>query len=230
MIMSTECFMRETCGKYKSNRCNCDGSFCLKLFKLDRMYNEALISPSQRKHVNFRLDSNRCDYDAFMKLSEIEAHIEDFVSGGKSLLLNSSICGNGKTAWSLRLIQSYFEAIWHKCDLSCQALFVNVPRLLLALKDNISDPSDYVKHIKDNILTAPLVVWDEVGVKALSEYEHEHLLNFINARIDMQKANIYTSNMNALQLKEKLGERLFSRVYNLSTIITLHGSDKRGIL
>ena len=99
-----------------------------------------------------------------------------------------------------------------------------------ALKDNISDPSDYVKHIKDNILTAPLVVWDEVGVKALSEYEHEHLLNFINARIDMQKANIYTSNMNALQLKEKLGERLFSRFYNLSTIITLHGSDKRGIL
>ena len=124
---------------------------------------------------------------------------------------------------------SYIFHIWYKSDMSCRALFINVPWLFIALKDNISSPSEYIKHIKENVLTADIVVWDEIGTKAVTTFEHEHLLSLINARIDNNKTNIFTSNLSPIQLKESVGERLYSRVINLSDIIEFKGSDKRGI-
>lgn len=84
-------------------------------------------------------------------------------------------------------------------------------------------------YINENVLEADLVVWDEVAIKNLSNYDHEHLLSMINVRLDQGKSNIYTSNLSKEDLYEKVGERLYSRIVNLSTVIELRGSDKRGI-
>ena len=127
------------------------------------------------------------------------------------------------------MIQAYFNAIWHKCDLNCKALFINVPRFLLSLKDNISQKNDYVEHIKNNILEADLVVWDEIGTKAVTQFEHEHLLSLINNRIDYNKAQIFTSNLHPMALRDVVGDRLYSRVINLSTVMEFKGADKRGL-
>ena len=89
--------------------------------------------------------------------------------------------------------------------------------------------SSYIEHIKKHVLDADLVVWDEIAVSDLTKFEHEHLLNLVNTRIDYGKSNIFTSNQGPEELKEKLGERLYSRVVNLSTNIELFGSDKRGL-
>ena len=45
----------------------------------------------------------------------------------------------------------------------------------------------------------------------------------------MGKSNIYTSNMTANELNERLGSRLYSRIQNLSVDIEFAGSDKRGL-
>ena len=127
------------------------------------------------------------------------------------------------------MIQAYFNSVWYKCDLNCKALFINVPRFLLALKDNISNRSDYIEHIKKFVLDVDLVVWDELGIKDATQFEHENLLNLINTRIDYNKSNIYTSNLTPQELRDRLGDRLYSRIVNLSTDIELFGSDKRGI-
>ena len=98
------------------------------------------------------------------------------------------------------------------------------------MKESITTESEYINHIKKYVLDADLVVWDEVGVKALTNYEHEHLLNLINTRLDEGKSNIYTSNLDAEELREKVGERLYSRISNLSIDIEFHGVDKRGMI
>lgn len=229
--MSNDCYIKNTCKKYNNGNCDVnDSQFCSKLFKLDYLYNESLISETQRKPIALRLDSTGTDREVFLKLKEIELNIEDFVKKGNNLYIHSLICGNGKTAWSLKLLQAYLNSIWYKSDLNCKALFINVPRFLLALKDNITEKSDYIDHIKKNVLDADLVVWDEIGVANLSKFEHEHLLNLINTRIDYNKSNIYTSNLGPMELKEKIGERLYSRVVNLSLDIEFFGSDKRGLV
>lgn len=230
MILSNNCFLHDRCKKFNNKECNLeDEIFCIKLFKLDYLYNESLLTDQQRKYIALRIDADGTDRDEFLKLKDIESNIENFIENGESLYIYSSNCGNGKTAWSIRLIQSYFNNIWHKCDLNCKALFINVPRFLLALKDSISNENPYVEHIRKNVLSADIVVWDEIGTKAVTQFEHEHLLSLINARIDSNKSQIFTSNLEPEELREAVGERLYSRVVNLSNIIQLKGSDKRGL-
>ena len=193
MITSKDCYLFEKCKKYANDNCNLsDDAFCIKLFKLNYLYDEAHMSIKQRLYTPLHIDADGTDREQFLQLKEIETTIEDFVANGKNLYIHSSTCGNGKTEWSLRMIQAYFNAIWHKCDLSCKALFINVPRFLLSLKDSITSQNDYIEHIKKNILDVDLVVWDELGIKNATQFEHEHLLNLINTRIDYNKSNIYT--------------------------------------
>lgn len=223
MIDNKDCWLLNDCNHRDCNQ------FCMRLFKLDYLYEQALISHQQRQHVNLRLDSNCCDLEAFKTLKNIETNIEKFIANGDNLFLHSTIAGNGKTAWSLRLVQSYFNKIWPSAALECKALFINVPRFLLSLKDNISKESDYINHIKENVLKCDLVVWDEIGTKGLTQFEHENILNLINARIDNGKANIYTSNLNGQELHEAIGDRLHSRIVNLSINLEFFGYDKRGL-
>ena len=230
MILSNDCFLYDSCKKHQAGKCNLeDNQFCIKLFKLDYLYNESMLTPNQREYVALRIDADGTDRDEFIYLKGIENTIEDFVSSGKSLYIFSDNCGNGKTAWSIRLVQAYLNAIWHKCDLSCKALFINVPRFLLELKDNISNKSDYIEHIKENIMNADIVVWDEVATKAVTQFEHEHLLSLINGRIDAGKSQIFTSNVSPDKLRDIVGDRLYSRVVNLSTVLEFKGADKRGL-
>lgn len=223
-----DCLLKYNCKKYKNNECN--DSFCIKKFKVEHLQKNGLLTPKQCEHIELRIDSDGTDKKEFTQLKSIENNIEKFVEDGKNLYIFSSNVGNGKTAWSLRLLNSYINAIWWKSDIGCRVLFIHVPRFLLALKDNISNYNEYANYIKENVLSADLVVWDEVGTKGLTEFEHENILNYVNCRIDSGKSNIYTSNLNADELKQSVGDRLFSRIYNYSEVVKLQGRDKRGLL
>ena len=212
----------------KCNHKDCD-KFCLRFFKLGYLYDQSLVSDEQRKRIDLRLDSTLIDREVFDKLHNIELNIDKFVSSGNNIYMWSSMTGNGKTAWSLRLIQAYLSKIWVTSDLSCRALFINVPKFFLSLKDNISQRNDYISHIKSNVLNADLVVWDEVALKTLTPFEMENLLSLINNRIDLGKANIYTSNISPNELLNLVGDRLYSRIINKSDVLEFRGADKRNL-
>jgi DNA replication protein DnaC len=196
---------------------------------MDSLYSAALLTESQKQHVTLRVDEDGTDLEQFKQLAEIEKNILKFVKEGQNLYLHSSNCGNGKSSWSIRLVEAYFNKIWARSDGSCKALFISVPRFLLALKDSISNKSTYIDYIKENVLSADLVVWDDLAAKMGSEFELTHLYNIIENRLALGKANIYTSNLNRQQLYTALGERLTSRVANMSIDIELFGSDKRNL-
>ena len=224
MVEVKDCWLKDTCLRYG----NCE-SFCMKLFKLDQLYEKALVSLNLRKHVNLRPDGNGTDREEFKQLKSFTDNIEEFVNSGKCLYIHSNTTGNGKTSWALRFIEAYLNAIWWKSDLKCRALYISVPRFILALKENISTPSSYVEYIKSNVFEADLVVLDEVGIKTATTFEMEHLLNIVNQRVELGKSTIYTSNLADSELKEKLGSRLYSRIVNYSYNIELCGIDKRGL-
>lgn len=221
--MVENCWLKDRCMKALTG---CP-EFCVKYYKLNKLYEKSLLTDSQRNHVQLRPDADGTDRAEFRVLKDIENNIDSFVNNGCNLYIHSSFCGNGKSSWSVRLIQAYLNNIWHYADLECKALFVHVPKFLIALKDNISEKSDYVNYIKKNILQADLVVWDEVGTKVATPFETEQLLSLINSRLDLGKSNIYTSNLTGEELRDKVGDRLYSRICNGSTDIELHGQDKR---
>ena len=222
---SKNCWLKNNC---KQLHCD-DPNGCLILYKLDYLYNQAGVPINLRSNVTLRTDADGTDFEQFKLLRSIQDDILNFVDSGQQLLIHSKTCGCGKTSWSLRLLQTYFNKIWFRTSLECKALFINVPYFLLALKDNISNKSNYIEHIKNNVLTCDLVIWDDIGTKASSVFESENLLSMIDGRILNNKANIFTSNLNDAELHESLGDRLASRICNLGYNITFQGGDKRGL-
>lgn len=221
--------MAETCWLYdKCNHRDCDKDFCLRKYKLDYLYSNSLLSNTQRKPFTLFVDQDGTDLAEFQQLAEIQKNIEEFVATGKNLYLHSSNCGVGKTSWAIKLMQAYFDKIWAKTPLMCRALFVNVPRFLLAIKDSISNKNEYADFIRENIMNADLVVWDDISAKMGSDYEINYLLSLIDGRIALGKSNIYTSNANRQEIYTSLGNRLASRICQFSTDIEFHGADKRG--
>lgn len=228
MSICNSCFLNHSCVKYA--RGERQETFCIKEFKMSSLYDLAMISEKQRRHVNLRIDSDGTDKEQFLYLKQIEENIHQFVKDGKNLYLYSTGCGNGKTSWALRLTQSYLNSIWYSSSVECKALFISVPKFFLMLKDNISNQNEYISHIKANVADCDLVIWDDIGTKVGTEFEIENLLNIISNRIDNGKANIYTSNITPDMLQARVGERLYSRVVNMSQCVEFRGSDKRGIV
>ena len=119
--------------------------------------------------------------------------------------------------------------IWAESSLTCRVLFINVPKFLLALKASISNQSDYIDHINMYVNSADIVIWDDIGTKVATEFEHEHLLSLIDSRLLDNKSNIFTSNIIPNELSSFVGDRLASRIINTSKTIEFLGTDKRGL-
>ena len=220
--------MIENCPyKNKCNGIDCDKDFCMRKYRLDCLYDNSLLTDKQRQVGRLFTDKDGTDLHEFQRLADLEKKMDAFVDAGANLYLHSYNCGNGKTSWSVRLMVGYFSKIWYKSTFKCQALFISVPRYLLALKENISNKNDYAEFINKNVLDADLVVWDDIATKIGTEFELNHLLNIINTRMDNGKSNIFTSNLGSKELANSLGERLASRICNKSIDIELHGADKR---
>lgn len=215
--------------KKSCNQKDCNSSFCMKFFKLNYLYEASLIPLNCRRHKNLVLDKDNKDLEAFKRLFNIEQDINNFVAEGYNLFLHSNNTGNGKTSWALRLAQAYLNGIWKDSALTCRVLFISVPRFLIALKDNISDKQEYIAKIKENVYSCDLVIWDDIGTKAATSFEAENLLSLIDTRINYNKSNIFTSNLNSNEIHNFFGDRLASRIVNNSVDIELFGKDKRGL-
>lgn len=165
------------------------------------------------------------DLKQYSKLADIKADIVDFVEAGNNLFICSKNTGNGKTSWALKLLLKYFDQIWAGNGFRVRGLFVNVPTLLLQLK-NFSNPLS--EEYKKWLMNVDVVVWDEIASTSISNYDYGNLLMFLDHRIFSDKANIFTSNATSKdELEKNVGAKLASRIWNTSTIIEFNGKDRR---
>ena len=165
------------------------------------------------------------DLEPYSKLADIKADIVNFVKDGENLFICSKYTGNGKTSWALKLLLKYFDEIWAGNGFRVRGMFVNVPTLLLQLK-NFSHPlSEEYKH---NLMEADLVVWDEIASTSISTHDYGNLLMFLDYRFSAGKSNIFTSNATTQEdIEKSVGSKLTSRIWNCSEIVEFRGKDRR---
>ena len=223
-----KCWFRKVC-KHKDDLGYCNENFCILNHKMNYLTTSSLLSNKDKYPIALVPDADGTDKDKFLQLKEIQADINNFVTEGKNLFIYSNITGNGKSAWAKKLLLSWFNSIIYFSDYECRGLYINLPRFFTELRNNISQKSDYIQYVNEKITKVDLVVWDEIGMKGLNNWEHEIILNFINLRIENGKSNIFTSNMNPDQIRENLGDRLYSRIVEMSRLIELTGKDKRAL-
>lgn len=221
------CYLSDNCKLKECNYVN-ENDMCIRFFKIDFLLNKSLLSDNHKKGIRLILDQDGTDKLEYEQLSKIQDKIRPWVRRGNNLYLCSNIPGNGKTSWAIKLLKAYILSIWPESELSCKALFVNVPKFLIELKSNITKKSGYIDYINENVLNADIVVWDDIATKLVTEFEHEHLLSLIDNRMFNNKSNIFTSNITPHNLSAVIGDRLASRI-NSTTIIEFKGKDKRGV-
>ena len=165
------------------------------------------------------------DYDAFLELANIKTDIRNKVQEGTNLYITSEYTGNGKTSWAIKLMLKYFDEVWAGNGFRTRAVFVHIPTLLLQLKNFDNPLSEEYKH---DLMTVDLVVWDEIAYSGISNYDYTNLLMFLENRILIKKANIFTSNCNTKsKLDQIVGAKLASRIWETSTVIEFKGKDRR---
>ncbi len=167
------------------------------------------------------------DAEAFKQLKAISDNMDIFVESGRNVYIYSEICGNGKTSWAVKLMCSYFDTIWHKSGFDCHGLFINVPQFLYNCKRNISQKVEGFEALCKHIEECELVVWDDLPSSEFTSYEHQIVLQYIDARINAGKSNIFTGNCGKEACYKLMGDRLSSRLFGCSEVVEFKEKDKR---
>lgn len=210
------------CEFYNTLQCN---SSCVRFIEMDYLMWASKIPPARQKP--FSLIPQYMDLDAFNTLKYIKDNIKEFVAQGKNLYIYSEHTGNGKSSWAIKLLQSYFNKIWNGNRFRVRGVFVFVPKLLMDIKNNYDKNDPEFREFINSLTTADVVVWDDIGATKLSEHDYTLLLNFIDQRRLNLQSNIFTGNLPADKLKEYVGERLYSRIWESSMKVELLGSSRR---
>lgn len=210
-----ECWYKNKCTNKCSNAC----------IRYNLMY--SLFKQSELPEHQWNYKDLVCfdeDEPAFIQLNEI--NMIDFVDCGRNLYIHSSICGNGKTSWAIRLMYRYFDLIWHKSNFDFKAIFVNVQKFLYNCKRSISQTVEGFEELCNKIEKADLVIWDDMSCTKVTDYEHQILFQYIDDRISAGKANIFTGNQDRENCEQLIGQRLTSRIFS-DMVIQFKEEDKR---
>lgn len=202
----------------------CTYDFCTNCIRYSEMkYLMDNSGLSKNKQRPIPLDGSR-DPESFQLLAEIKTDIVNFVNNGESLYIFSENTGNGKTSWAIKLLLKYFDSIWAGNGFRVRGYFQHVPTLFNTLKDF----SKSHEALKNTLATTDLVVWDDIASTKLSDYDAQQLLIIIDQRVSDGLSNIYTGNLTSQEaLTKAVGQRLASRIWNMSTLVEFKGKDRR---
>lgn len=195
-----------------------------------RKFNSILLESGlpSRFHRPQTLILRQADRESWEYLEEVREDVVENVQNGSNIVLISSNVGNGKTSWAARLLQRYLAETALDGNLTCKGKFINCATLLSSLADfnyiNTAEFSDEFKILK----TCELLVLDEIGAGRLNKVSYPYFYEIINYRIDNQLSIISTTNYKEEELVEFLGERLYSRLFDLATVVEFVASNVRG--
>ena len=198
---------------------------------LYNLYLENSMIP-KRYIADIPLRPSNKDEQTFIELNDIRKNIKDFVDSGNNLLICSNNVGNGKTTFAVKILKAYIEAMKLTPAVNnTPALFINVNSFLNEKKLAIEDQTllEKVRLTEKNILSAKLVVFDDIADKSLSEYDMNTLYYWLDYRTANLKSSIFTSNQVPEQLKKTLSAKVYSRLVNYSIVKYITDGDHRGI-
>ena len=181
-----------------------------------------------RNVENIQLIPEVKDVEAFKQLSLIKDNIVKFVNEGYNLLIYSNNPGNGKTTWASKLGLEYINYI---CNYATENpfIYINLPLYFDIRKASIQDKSlcKEVFETEALIKKAKLVIFDDIGIKDLTEFEKQLFYIWIEYRTSNKKSCIYTSNIYPQNFINIFGPRIADRIIGYSTIIEIKGQSRR---
>ena len=170
------------------------------------------------------------DADCWDWLEDVRNNIVEEVQRGLNIVITSTIVGNGKTSWAVRLLQRYLAETALDGRMVEKGMFVVSAQLLTEFGDY-----NYFQTMKEflerfeKLRTCDLLVIDEIGGGSLTKASYPYLYDLVNYRVDNNLSTIYTTNYTDEEIIDLLGQRLYSRIYDTSVVLEFEASNVRGL-
>ena len=218
-----KCYAKNYCKMYSTSKCN---ERCDFWWKLNNIYNKSNLPVRYRYDIPLRPELS--DRQSFTQLKGFMDNVVERVENGDSLYIYSGTTGNGKTTWSSKIMNMYIRKIVAKSDLEDEVLYLNVSLFVEAMRNQYSEYSDDIATLKERAMNCKLLILDDIGAERPSEYVCERLYDLINHRYTNMLSTIYTSNLTPIELGDRLGARIESRVRSVEQV-KLVGADRRTV-
>lgn len=206
--------------------CNCtQETGCPDFALMDYLMATSGLPASKQQRMEIFPDA--VDEKSYQRLQNIGVGIRKFTTEGQDLYIYGSNTGSGKTTWAIKLLHAHFVSVYKYSAFKTQGIFIHVPSFLARLKSSFRTQDVELEQIISLLSTVGVVVWDDIASTSMTDFDSATLLTYIDQRVINEKTNIYTGNLAYPEIKDALGERLCSRVWNKSVKVELKGVDRR---
>lgn len=128
--------------------------------------------------------------------------------------------GTGKTSLAMTISKAALDA-------GRTVAIYSLPRLMNLIRESIDDDAG-VAGFLDLLSSVDLLHLDDLGAQMRTDWTVEQLYSLINARYEDKRSIVFTTNLSPDELREQVGERIFSRLVEMcGDPLPLHGQDRR---
>lgn len=145
---------------------------------------------------------------------------ERVLAGHRGSLVILGTVGTGKTheafaAWRALVLAGYGGG---------QARWASVPAMLEGLR-----PGREPALTEADAIACPLLLLDDLAAERGSDWTVEVLYRILDARYSWERPTIVTSNTPPGEVRERLGDRIASRLNGIGEVVAMTGPDRRAV-
>jgi len=134
--------------------------------------------------------------------------------------------GSGKTHLGAAALNHAMDA-----NPGLTGLFVEFADYLAALREGFRDEEDSLRPrwLRGMMAEVDLLVLDDLGVAAVGrrDWDVEELVRLLNRRVEAGRPTIVTADLEPDELRDRLGQRVVSRLYEACRVVPLEARDYR---
>ncbi len=222
-------FFRDAIGYLVATPCECSSFLkCVEWFNRAQIPSQAANATLDSFRPKFRSDPAAGQiFQAQKNLLEVSRRfVDEYERGGRGLLFYGP-CGTGKTHLAVAILRSLI------LRRGIQGRFVDFTHLLSSLRAAYAD-NESAERILTPLIDVPILVLDELGKNRGTDWERDVLDELISKRYNGERTTIFTTNLfprpttpGQETLRDRLGERIYSRLNSMCTFIETVGDDYR---
>ena len=138
--------------------------------------------------------------------------------------------GTGKTYKAVSILKGFIKNL--PCGHFIEPfknipIFITIPELLMEIRSYFNSATISEMDALKRYFDSPLLILDDLGVEKTTEWALQSLYVIINKRLSEERETIITSNLSLDELKDKIGDRIVSRIVGMCKVIKLVGKDRR---
>lgn len=204
-------------GYSENSMCECFNKLCGKLSAEEmNSHSQLELSSFDTFSLSYYRDS---DYSIMKRIFEYLKNYADNFRPDSNSILMSGPTGTGKTHLSLAVANKVLEKGYSVVYDSAINILNEMKREYLSL--------EYATEMTDSVMTADLLIIDDLGTEHTTAFYTSTVYNIINTRLNRKKPTIISTNLNYGEIRRRYEARIASRITTMYVSMQFSGDDIR---